>query len=225
VLLERIIKQLVEREKALWPEVTIQLASTGPVQMVAADEEYLAQIMRNLLSNAAKYSGAGSTVEVTLEDGEGEVFIKVRDNGPGLSEDDAERLFGLYYRSASAASTAPGAGIGLFVCRELVAAMGGRIWARSMPEGGSEFGFSIPAYVDELDFADEDTVHVFERQQRPASADGAAMPALGGAPLGSGAAVMATNGTAAPSGDDVLLGDVPSPATGATGPNHGAATA
>ena len=81
VLLERIIKQLVEREKALWPEVTINLASNGPVQMVAADEEYLAQIMRNLLSNAAKYSGAGSTVEVSLEDTEGEVLIRVRDNG------------------------------------------------------------------------------------------------------------------------------------------------
>jgi PAS domain S-box-containing protein len=179
VLLERIIKQLVEREKALWPEVTIKLASTGPVQMVAADEEYLAQIMRNLLSNAAKYSGAGSTVEVALEDGEGEVFIKVRDDGPGISEDDAERLFALYYRSAHSASTAPGAGIGLFVCRELVAAMGGRIWARSLPDRGSEFGFSIPAYVDELDFADEDTVHVFEREQRPAATNAASVPATG----------------------------------------------
>jgi PAS domain S-box-containing protein len=169
VLLDRIIKQLVEREKALWPEVTIKLVSSGPVQMVAADEEYLAQIMRNLLSNAAKYSGAGSTVEVSLEDGEGEVLIRVRDNGPGISEDDADRLFGLYYRSAHAASTAPGAGIGLFVCRELVAAMGGRIWAHGLPDKGAEFGFSIPAYVDELDFADDDTVQVFARDSAVAA--------------------------------------------------------
>src|SRR5688500_14185733 len=119
VLLDRIIKQLVDREKALWPEVTIKLVSTGPVQMVAADEEYLAQIMRNLLSNAAKYSGPGSTVEVGLEDAEGEVVVHVRDDGPGFTEDDADRLFGLYYRAAPHAATAPGAGIGLFVCREL----------------------------------------------------------------------------------------------------------
>ena len=165
VLLERIIKQLVDREKALWPEVTITMAPSGPVQMVAADEEYLAQIMRNLLSNAAKYSGAGSMVEVSLEDAEGEVYIKVRDNGPGISEEDGDRLFGLYYRSAQQAKTAPGAGIGLFVCRELVAAMGGRIWARGLPEGGAEFGFSLPAYLDELDIAPtDDTVHVFERE-------------------------------------------------------------
>jgi two-component system sensor histidine kinase KdpD len=167
VLLDRIIKQLVERERALWPEVTISLASNGPVQMVAADEEYLAQIMRNLLSNAAKYSGPGSTVEVSLEDGDGEVLVRVRDNGPGIEADDADRLFGLYYRAAPASKTAPGAGIGLFVCRELVATMGGRIWAQPREGGGAEFGFSIPAYVDELDIPapGDEASHVFDRAQ------------------------------------------------------------
>ncbi len=165
VLLDRIIKQLVEREKALWPEVSIRLVSGGPVQMVGADEEYLAQIMRNLLSNAAKYSGPGSTVEVSLEDGDGEVFVRVLDDGPGIVEEDADRLFGLYYRAAPQASTAPGAGIGLFVCRELVATMGGRIWAKPRPDRGAEFGFSIPAYADEPDAppGDDEPAPVGER--------------------------------------------------------------
>jgi PAS domain S-box-containing protein len=169
VLLDRIIKQLVEREKALWPEVTIRMAASGPVQMVSADEEYLAQIMRNLLSNAAKYSGPGSTVEVSLEDGDGEVLVRVRDDGPGIDPEDAERLFGLYYRAAPQASTAPGAGIGLFVCRELVATMGGRIWASPLPDKGAEFGFSIPAYIDELDVvpAGEEPNSVFEGAPEP----------------------------------------------------------
>jgi PAS domain S-box-containing protein len=169
VLLDRIIKQLVEREKALWPEVAIKLVSTGPVQMVAADEEYLAQIMRNLLSNAAKYSGPGSTVEVSLEDGDGEVLVRVRDDGPGITDDDADRLFALYYRSSSHAATAPGAGIGLFVCRELVATMGGRIWAKPLPGKGAEFGFSIPTYVDELDAVaeEEQPANVFDRDGEP----------------------------------------------------------
>lgn len=151
VLIDRIIKQLVERERGLWPQVTIKLASDGPVQMVAADEDYLAQIMRNLLSNAAKYSGSGSTVEVSVEDGDGEVLVRVMDNGPGLGDEEADRLFGLYYRSARQASAAPGAGIGLFVCRELVTAMGGRIWAAQRPDKGAEFGFSIPVYVEEFE--------------------------------------------------------------------------
>jgi signal transduction histidine kinase len=134
--------------------------------MVAADEEYLAQIMRNLLSNAAKYSGPGSTVEVALEDAEGEVVVHVRDDGPGFTEDDADRLFGLYYRAAPQAATAPGAGIGLFVCRELVATMGGRIWAKPLPEKGAEFSFSIPAYADELDLVPEGEApfQVFDRE-------------------------------------------------------------
>jgi signal transduction histidine kinase len=153
VLLDRIITQLVERERALWPQVEIKIVSTGPVQMVAADEDYLAQIMRNLLSNAAKYSGTGSTVEVSLEDAEGEVIVRVCDDGPGIGEEDAERLFGLYYRAAQQASIAPGAGIGLFVCRELVVAMGGRIWAKARPGKGAEFGFTLPVYVDEVDAA------------------------------------------------------------------------
>jgi PAS domain S-box-containing protein len=172
VLLDRIIRQLIERERGLWPEVTIKYVSNGPVQMVAADEEYLAQIMRNLLSNAAKYSGAGSTVEVSLEDAEGEVLIRVMDDGPGIADEDAERLFALYYRAAPQASTAPGAGIGLFVCRELVATMGGRIWAKARPEGGAEFGFSLPAYVDELDIvpAADDGHEVFDAERKPSGA-------------------------------------------------------
>ena len=172
VLLDRIIKQLVERERPLWPEVTLNVVSAGPVQMVAADEEYLAQIMRNLLSNAAKYSGPGSTVEVSLEDADGEVLVRVRDDGPGIDETDVERLFGLYYRAAAQSSTAPGAGIGLFVCRELVATMGGRIWASSLPDKGAEFGFSIPAYVDEMDIvpaSSEPTRHVFDQSPEPAT--------------------------------------------------------
>ena len=170
VLLDRIIKQLVERERALWPEVTINVVTNAPVQMVAADEDHLAQIMRNLLSNAAKYSGPGSAVEVSLEDGDGEVLVRVRDNGPGIEPEDADRLFGLYYRAAPAAKTAPGAGIGLFVCRELVATMGGRIWAKPLPDKGAEFGFSIPAYVDELDpgSAGDETNHVFDHAPEPA---------------------------------------------------------
>jgi PAS domain S-box-containing protein len=192
VLLDRIIKQLVDREQALWPEVTIKLVANAPVQMVAADEEYLAQIMRNLLSNAAKYSGPGSTVEVSLEDAEGEVLVLVRDNGPGIVEDDADRLFGLYYRAAPASRTAPGAGIGLFVCRELVATMGGRIWAKPLPDGGAEFGFSIPAYVDEADLAaadDEPTSHVFDR-----AADAASFPVTAPGAAAAVAQPESTNG-------------------------------
>ncbi|HEX5241333.1 MAG TPA: ATP-binding protein [Candidatus Limnocylindrales bacterium] len=151
VLIDRVIRDLIERERQLWPELTIQLEVGHPVQMVAADEEYVGQIVRNLLTNAAKYSGPGSIITVMLEDAEDEVLIRVCDNGPGIDEAESDKLFSLYYRAAHQAAVAPGAGIGLFICRELVSLMGGRIWAKARPEGGSEFGFSVPAYVDEPD--------------------------------------------------------------------------
>ena len=71
------------------------------------------------------------------------------DNGPGFPEEDAERLFQLYYRSPSLARTVSGSGIGLFVCSRLIEAMGGRVWARNRPEGGAEFGFALRAMAEE----------------------------------------------------------------------------
>ena len=151
VIVDRLMPDLIARERELWPGVDIRLDIDHAMQLVAADEDYVAQVLRNLISNAAKYSGPGHAVTVRVEDSGPEVIVSVRDNGPGIDEAEAERLFTLYYRSSSLASAAPGAGIGLFVSRELVTTMGGRIWARPLPEGGSEFGFSLPVYAEELE--------------------------------------------------------------------------
>ena len=155
VLVDRLMPDLITRERELWPGVDIRLEIDHAVQLVAADEDYVAQVLRNLISNAAKYSGPGHAVTVRVEDSGPEVMVRVRDDGPGIDEAEAERLFTLYYRSSSLASAAPGAGIGLFVSRELVTTMGGRMWAHPLAEGGSEFGFSLPVYADELEPAYE----------------------------------------------------------------------
>jgi PAS domain S-box-containing protein len=193
VLIDRVIRDLIDRERQLWPEVTIRLDIPHPVQMVSAEEEYIGQVVRNLLSNAAKYSGLGSTIEVEVTDGDGEVLIYVRDDGPGIDQDDADKLFSLYYRSAHQAASAPGAGIGLFICKELVALMGGRIWARSREPKGAEFGFTLPAYVEEPDPS-------FEPSELPlgemAFAGGSAGDGLGSAE-GSEQASVAQNGRGA----------------------------
>jgi signal transduction histidine kinase len=103
-------------------------------------------VIRNLLSNAVKYGGPGSTVQIAAERADAGVAIRVLDDGPGFDDAAVEHLFDLYYRAPGAASTAPGAGIGLFVCRQIVSALGGTIWARPRPEGGAEFGFRLPIY-------------------------------------------------------------------------------
>jgi PAS domain S-box-containing protein len=147
VLLDRIIKQLVDRERSLWPEVTIKLVSNGPVQMVAADEEYLAQIMRNLLSNAAKYSPDGTPVTVTVNRTADAVEIVVADQGHGIPADQLDAVFERFHRLGDFMTRAQqqGTGVGLHIARRLVDAMNGRIWATSRLGRGSEFHVALPA--------------------------------------------------------------------------------
>ena len=80
---------------------------------------------------------------IAAEAGDGEVLVRVLDGGPGFPAEETSRLFELFYRSPGTATTATGAGIGLFVCARLIGAMGGRIWAAPRDGGGAEFGFSL----------------------------------------------------------------------------------
>jgi PAS domain S-box-containing protein len=143
VLLQRLVPRVVQSEEVRWPGITFVVDLAPALPTVTADPTYVEQVVRNLLSNGAKYGGAGSTVTLTAERGDGEVQLRVLDNGPGFPAEETSRLFELFYRSPGTAASATGAGIGLFVCARLVDAMGGRIWASPRPEGGAEFGFAL----------------------------------------------------------------------------------
>jgi PAS domain S-box-containing protein len=145
VLLQRVVPGVVASEEVRWPGAVFAVAMPPGLPTVMADPTYLEQIVRNLLTNAAKYGGAGATIRVAVELDEtsDEVAVRVVDDGPGIESSEAERLFELFYRSPATASATSGAGIGLFVCARLVRAMGGRIWARALPAGGAEFGFAL----------------------------------------------------------------------------------
>ncbi|HKB28020.1 MAG TPA: ATP-binding protein, partial [Candidatus Limnocylindrales bacterium] len=144
VLIQRLLPRVVQSEDGRWPGVTFDLDVEAGLPTVSADPTYVEQVIRNLLSNAAKYGGHNSTVSIRAETGDGEVIVRVLDHGPGFPIEETERLFELFYRSPGTATIAGGAGIGLFVCSRLILAMGGRIWAAPRTPTGAEFGFALP---------------------------------------------------------------------------------
>jgi signal transduction histidine kinase len=145
VLLQHQVPRVIDSVRAQWPEVEFHLSIPERLPTVSGDDGYVEQVLRNLLSNAAKYGPPGGPVEVSLRQAGEEVQVLVLDRGPGVG-DEAQDVFELFYRSGRTAAAAPGAGIGLFVARQLAIAMGGRIWAADRPGGGAVFGFSLPLF-------------------------------------------------------------------------------
>jgi PAS domain S-box-containing protein len=153
VLLQRVLPPLVESLSARWPALRVALELPNYLPAVRGDVTYLEQVLRNLLTNAVRYGdGLAGGVEVTAHEQDGRVSVRVLDRGSGPGTDSPDRLFDLFYRAPSARLVPGGAGIGLFVCRQLVHAMGGRIWAAARDGGGTEFGFELPVVeTDALD--------------------------------------------------------------------------
>jgi PAS domain S-box-containing protein len=113
---------------------------------VAADREKLRQIVTDLVDNAVKYSPQGGTVRVAARRRDDTVEVSVDDEGIGIPEAEQSRIFAKFYRAESAGRdlSSGGTGLGLFIAKELLAAMRGRIWVRSREGDGSSFVFSLP---------------------------------------------------------------------------------
>ncbi len=112
-----------------------------------ADPDKLRQVLANLVDNAVKYSPEGGTVTVAVRRQDDRVEISVADEGIGIPEAEHERIFRKFYRADYAGVRAgPGStGLGLFIVRGLIMAMGGRIWVQSREGQGSSFTFELPA--------------------------------------------------------------------------------
>jgi len=153
-LLQHVIPRVVRSERELRPDLQIGLRIEPGLPVVTVCETSVQQVVRNLISNAAKY-GLGEPIEVAVaSDPEHKgVVTTVLDRGDGVPTQEIEALFRPFYRSTRTARTASGTGLGLYVCRGLIEAMGGRIWAHPRDGGGSEFGFWVPRY--DFEHADE----------------------------------------------------------------------
>ncbi len=140
-----LVRAIVAGERAHHPNHRFTVDAPPHLPVVLGEDVYVEQVLRNYLSNAAKYGPPDTTIRVTVTSESEGVAVRVIDAGPGLPDGATDRLFDLFYRSPDAIASTGGAGIGLFVCRKLVEAMAGRVWATSLPGQGSEFGFWLPA--------------------------------------------------------------------------------
>jgi signal transduction histidine kinase len=129
----------------LAPGLELELVVEPDLPPVAADPDKLRQILVNLRENAMKYSPAGGRVQITLSRQGSFVRFSVQDEGIGIAEEDLPHIFERFHRvDPNMTRGVGGTGLGLYICRELVQAMNGRMWVTSSEGEGSTFFFELP---------------------------------------------------------------------------------
>jgi signal transduction histidine kinase len=124
----------------------LELAIEPNLPPVAADPDKLRQILVNLRENAIKYSPDGGRIEIAISHRDSVVRFSVRDEGIGIAEDELEHIFERFHRvDPNMTRGVGGTGLGLYICRELVEGMHGRMWVTSTEGIGSTFSFELPA--------------------------------------------------------------------------------
>ena len=136
---------LLEELRSLHQDHPIKLTAAGPLP-VCVDEDRLAQVMSNLLANAANYSPEGSTIAVALSRAGEQAVITVADQGRGIQQQDLDRVFAPFYRSEAEDGSyhRQGIGLGLYVSQAIIQRHSGQIRAQSEPGVGSLFEVFLP---------------------------------------------------------------------------------
>jgi signal transduction histidine kinase len=152
VRVDTIVQEVVNSSAVTARAAQLELSAAidGALPDVIGDVVRVRQILANLVDNAMKFTPAGGSVTVRaaqLPEDPGAVCITVRDTGCGLSPDDCDRVFEhLYQVNDTSERSRNGLGMGLYIAKQLVRAMGGRIWVDSEFGAGSAFSFTLPVF-------------------------------------------------------------------------------
>jgi PAS domain S-box-containing protein len=141
-----LLKGVVAAARAhLPPNLQLELGDARGVHRVAADPDKVRQVLSNLLDNAVKYSPDGGVIRISVEDEGGRVRFVVRDEGLGIPPSERQRIFEKFYRlDPNLTRGVGGTGLGLYICRELVERMGGRLSVSANGDRGSSFAVELP---------------------------------------------------------------------------------
>jgi two-component system phosphate regulon sensor histidine kinase PhoR len=159
VPVEDLIRQAAIDAEGLTAQSNVEVRVEVPETLteVMGDFVRLKQVMTNLLGNAIKFSKAGGVVVVRAIRKTGEIWVQVRDSGPGIPAQSLPRVFDKFYQAGSSQTrSSGGAGLGLYISRQIIENLGGRIWVESELGIGSVFTFALPIQESGPD-ADADT--------------------------------------------------------------------
>ncbi len=140
--LASLVRKVAHRLQVKSPGVSVRVNLPPNLPTVMADRDRIEEVLQNLLDNAVKYSPDKHEVTVACRATGEEVIVSVSDTGMGISLRDQEQIFNRFHRAGD--SSTQGVGLGLYICRAIVEAHGGRIWAQSALHQGSTFSFSLP---------------------------------------------------------------------------------
>ncbi|MBI3977741.1 MAG: PAS domain S-box protein [Chloroflexi bacterium] len=143
--LPALVRAVVERTADVTRGHPVRVGVEGAIPPVAADPSRLEQVLGNLLSNAARYGYPDSEIRVEVARQNAGVRVSVANQGRGIPAEELPNLFTRFYRAGRAQEErTAGLGLGLYICKGLVEAHGGRIWVESVPEQTTTFHFTLP---------------------------------------------------------------------------------
>lgn len=146
-----IITKAIAEQQVSWPGRQLQIQLPIQRAQIVGDPDRIGQVVTNYLTNALKYAPVGP-IEVRLISEATQVRVQVQDHGPGLPPDEHERIWQRFYRSPNAQSqdgTGSNLGMGLSICRNVIAQHGGQTGVTSAPGAGSTFWFTLPIHAED----------------------------------------------------------------------------
>jgi two-component system sensor histidine kinase KdpD len=149
--LNELIMDVLQRMQPLLKERPVRTELAIDLPLLDFDYMQMDQVITNLVENAVRYTPAGSPLDISVERQGREVLLQVADRGPGIPQQDLERVFDKFYRvkqKTLGTSYPMGTGLGLAVCKGLVEANGGRIWAEARQGGGVVFKITLPLLTE-----------------------------------------------------------------------------